>query len=642
MLQPPRQYSIERTLPLLVSGLLLLIILTFAWTTYREIRRVSVAAASERLERVVLQLVAAIEQAHRGRINRVQAVAQDPTVVELLQRYRLGTEPSPSPIIIAPADGVDGAGQPVSPTDEAADNGADDAASPPTIPAAVDGPLRRLSESSSQVAGAVLLDREGRLIAQAGRMRSLPLDVSHVGDAIRATGDAGFIGPLRRVDDTLYYEIWAPVLEDETVSGWAGMRRVVSNSESARDLVRGLIGRQATFFVGNRDDALWTDLARVVPAPPEEVRDSSSPMHHEWDDESWFGYARPLETAPWQLLVEVPASAVVAPVRALMWPLAGITGVAMVVVLFGAWAVSRQITAPLRDLTEAAEDIAAGDHSRRVAVVQDDKLGRLARAFNDMAAEVARSQDRLEEQVAERTARLRRTAVELAATRDELVQVERMALLDQLSSGLGHELRNPLGVMRNCTYVLQATLPDAAPETRHYLRVIDEQVRSADQIIEDLLAFGRTRPPQPAFFDIGVAVATAVEAGARSAGITVRREIPDDLPLVYADSEQVGEILRNVIENAVLAMPAHGTLTVTAVHDDPSTVTVRIRDTGPGIAVETRDRVFEPLYTTRPRGIGLGLSVARTLARNNCGDLSVEATNGAGATLALRLPVAGS
>src|SRR5262249_54818262 len=125
-------------------------------------------------------------------------------------------------------------------------------------------------------------------------------------------------------------------------------------------------------------------------------------------------------------------------------------------------------------------------------------------------------------------------------------------------------------------------------------------------------------------------------------GFAVRLEVPDDLPPVLADEVQVGQIVLNLLTNAVQAMgEAGGTLVIRAVHDSPLEARLEGADSGPGIPPDDHEKIFEPLYTTKARGMGLGLPVSRTLARANAGDVTVTSRAGEGATFALVLPIVG-
>jgi signal transduction histidine kinase len=220
------------------------------------------------------------------------------------------------------------------------------------------------------------------------------------------------------------------------------------------------------------------------------------------------------------------------------------------------------------------------------------------------------------------------------------VQRERLATLGQVSGGIGHELRNPLGVMSNAVYYLEATLRDAPPKAREYLGVLRRQIATTEQIVTNLLGFARAKPPLRQAIHPEALVEEQLARVAVPPSIRVERQLECDLPAVSADPVQVGQVLVNVLTNAVQAMEeGGGVMTVRATRGENGTVRITVQDTGSGVPAELADRIFEPLFTTKARGMGLGLAVSRTLARVNGGDLYVNNGVPRGAAFTLELPI---
>jgi signal transduction histidine kinase len=195
--------------------------------------------------------------------------------------------------------------------------------------------------------------------------------------------------------------------------------------------------------------------------------------------------------------------------------------------------------------------------------------------------------------------------------------------------------------MTNVLYYLDLVLADASPKVHEHLAKLKTQVRLSEAIITGLLDVSRTGPAQRSTLRLERLVDEQLEAVGVPPAIRVEREFMPDLPDVRVDSVQVGQILMNLFTNALQAMEgSEGVLTIRA-----SAVGHRVRllvsDTGPGVRPEDREHVFEPLFTTKARGIGLGLSVSRTLAEANDSTLTLLESNG-GATFLLELPSAGS
>jgi signal transduction histidine kinase len=222
------------------------------------------------------------------------------------------------------------------------------------------------------------------------------------------------------------------------------------------------------------------------------------------------------------------------------------------------------------------------------------------------------------------------------------VRRERLAMLGQLSSGVGHELRNPLGVMTNAVYYLKTVLATQPTNVQEYLDIIQQQVTVSEKIVSDLLDFTRSKPPQRKPTPLRTATETQVAriAPGRLDRVRVELDIPDDVPSAMVDPMQLGQIILNLVTNAAQAMDGNGRVTVRARDAGSDRIAYEVIDTGPGVPADVGEKVFEPLFTTKARGIGLGLAVSRMLARANGGDLTLVSKPGQGATFLLTLDAA--
>jgi signal transduction histidine kinase len=276
-----------------------------------------------------------------------------------------------------------------------------------------------------------------------------------------------------------------------------------------------------------------------------------------------------------------------------------------------------------------------------VTTTTGDEIGQLGAAFNVMAQQVADSRAVLEARVEERTRALQDALAELKATQNELVKREKLAILGQLAGGVGHELRNPLGVMTNALYYLDVVLRDERPEVKEYLGILRTQIGLSEKIIGDLLDFARVKPPQREPAPLGEIVAEQLQRLGPLNGVTLASDIPPTLPPACVDRVQLGQVVLNLLTNAVQAMNGgQGTLTVRGTLETPDRLRLDVRDTGSGISLEDSRRIFEPLFTTKARGIGLGLAVSRTLVRANGGEITFVSEAGRGTTFSVRLPIA--
>ncbi len=242
-----------------------------------------------------------------------------------------------------------------------------------------------------------------------------------------------------------------------------------------------------------------------------------------------------------------------------------------------------------------------------------------------------RANEALESRIDERT-----SALEIA--QGELLRRERLAVVGQLAGSVAHQIRNPLGSMKNAAYLVQLALGTEVPDdVSRAVAIIHDEVARANQIITELLDFARVQPPRRRPTQLGYLVEQAVGATEIPERIEVERVLPDDLPAVLVDAGQVQRALFNLVRNAVQAMEGPGRLSIRA-RPHAGFVVVEVADTGGGICPEVRDRLFEPMVTNNPGALGLGLMTARALVENQEGTLSCRESGSEGTVFVLELP----
>lgn len=241
---------------------------------------------------------------------------------------------------------------------------------------------------------------------------------------------------------------------------------------------------------------------------------------------------------------------------------------------------------------------------------------------------------------AELEARVDQRTDELRQAQDQLVRREKLATLGQLAGGVAHEIRNPLAVIKNSVYYLKMISEQLDDDGRGCVNEIDREVMTANRIVSELLDFTRDPPTQLEVFPLTNAITKAVQVASIPDTVQVRFDCPDVDPLVHADQGQIERILINLLRNACQAMSEGGILTVKTTVS-PESAKVNVTDTGVGIPPEDLANVFEPLFTTKAKGIGLGLAVSRRYAERNGGCLTVESTICKGTTFQLLLPLNG-
>ncbi len=227
---------------------------------------------------------------------------------------------------------------------------------------------------------------------------------------------------------------------------------------------------------------------------------------------------------------------------------------------------------------------------------------------------------------------------ELKNLQEDLVKSAKFAVIGQLASAVGHELRNPLGVIKNSVYFLNMMLKDTADEkVIKHLKIMDKKVNSANDIISNLLGLTKQNSPTLKLTDLNKTAKNSLSQ------ITVPENIVLDLklgkiPKTLLDEEQIERVLHNLIMNAIQAMTESGKLTIQTTKQDDKLI-VSVKDTGIGIPKKDIAHLFTPLFTTKAKGIGLGLVICKQIVEGHNGTIEVESKVGEGSTFIVYLPI---
>ena len=281
------------------------------------------------------------------------------------------------------------------------------------------------------------------------------------------------------------------------------------------------------------------------------------------------------------------------------------------------------IQRPMVELQEKIELVSEGNLDVTVSFSKrNDEIGDLGRNFNHMLQQLRESREEIE-----------------TLHRTQMSRAEHLATLGELAAGLAHEIRNPLAGIAGVIEIIGRDLPSTSP-ARAVVKDVRQEITQINRILTDLLETARPHPPQVCMSNLNTTVEHAVMLARQqvlSKPIKIEFVQAPDLPEVEHDSDQIHQVLLNLLLNAVQAMEGAGSVRVeVGSRDDYATVIVS--DTGRGISPQHLPNIFRPFYTTKGNGTGLGLSLARRIAEEHHGRIEVSSVVGKGSKFTVLLP----
>ncbi len=307
------------------------------------------------------------------------------------------------------------------------------------------------------------------------------------------------------------------------------------------------------------------------------------------------------------------------------------------------------ITRPIRALIAGARAVGRGDLAQRIELPRRDEIGQLAEEFNRMAENLQAAHDEL-----------LRHGEERLRLEQEVQQAQKMAAVGMLAAEVAHEIGTPLNVISGRAEVLERVVTPVHPERRH-LDVILKQTERIKGIIRALLDYTRPRRPNlrtVALVPILGRVADLLLERSRRRGVRIQLDLSSGLPPVWADPDQLQQLFLNLLLNALEASPAGHTVQVSTGPDpvlpdegraginrskaDEPHLAIHVVDAGKGMSAEELDRVFEPFFSTKGQGTGLGLPIVEEIVRAHRGEIEMLSIPGRGTEVIVRLPLAGN
>jgi signal transduction histidine kinase len=449
-------------------------------------------------------------------------------------------------------------------------------------------------------------------------------------------GDTASLGPFENGGGVPIISLARP-LRDTTgagsrIIGYVVESRAIASVRSAR-MLRELVGGDVELMIGQPGAGFWTDFERIAATPPLPLSGDSIVVFA-----NGVGALSKVAGTNWMVWVSQPRIAVLAPARVLLWSMLPI---GLAIALLGAaitWRMTRRITFPIVELTSAAENIAADNGSGAMLpsvfmAPNADEVARLRYAFERMARRVSERQ-----------------TLEM-----QLRQSQKMEAIGQLAGGVAHDFNNLLTAIRSYADLLLQDMPVWDTKRSDVLEIRAAAQRAA-ALTAQLLAFSRKQMLQPRVL-VSATVLTELRgmlARLLTEDIELRVEAPEDLWAVKADRGQLEQVIVNLVVNARDAMPDGGLLHLSARNEQLAEpvatrhstvppgdyVAIRVSDSGVGMNLATQQRAFEPFFTTKPtgQGTGLGLATVHGIVAQSGGYVTLQSAPERGTTFTVYLP----
>lgn len=320
----------------------------------------------------------------------------------------------------------------------------------------------------------------------------------------------------------------------------------------------------------------------------------------------------------------------------------------------------KTILRPIQKLVGAMSSVREGNVNTSLEkVVEKDEIGALTNAYSDMMQNLLKAEEELrlanrdlQNRVNERTMDLAQALKNLEDAQEKLVRTEKLAAIGQLASGVGHDLRNPLGSIRNAIYYIRDSLKGSAvlaedPSMIEFLDLAEVEIANSTRIIGDLLEFTRVKKIIVHPTNINNLLDSMKKILEIPENIKLIKDYARDLPDIRIDFQRIRQVFVNIAMNAIEAMPDGGELRITTIFENNpgnsnSHILISFQDTGVGMSEEVARKSFDPLFTTKNKGTGLGLAVSLEIVEAHGGKITIEGEPQKGCTFIVKLPLSGS
>jgi two-component system sensor histidine kinase HydH len=305
----------------------------------------------------------------------------------------------------------------------------------------------------------------------------------------------------------------------------------------------------------------------------------------------------------WGMVAKIDQVEAFAPIRSLEQDLFMITLSSSVLVAIIGFFLSRNVIKPIIMLKDNSFQIAKGIFPRPIPIYGKDELSELTMAFNQMSLDLEQSKERIEIQS------------------NELIKSEKLASIGQLASRIAHDLRNPMSVIKNTLELLK--LENQSEKSQRYIKIMAKSMERMKHQIDDVMDFVKVQPLRTDWHSISSIINLAIEYIIKPESVTINFKDANMSLQIKCDAQKLGVVFTNLIINAIQAVNDRGTITIRT-KDEGSFVLIEFEDDGAGIPEEYMDKIFDPLFTTKQTGTGLGLVSCKNIVTQHGGTISVR------------------
>lgn len=525
-----------------------------------------------------------------------------------------------------------------------------------------------LLKKNPQASLVLLLDKNGKVQLAAGTQKLETRDIPDIANVLATCVKEGreYIGAVSRVQEHLYTYMAFPVkytYRDEQVQNVLLVKLNLDSLEqilqrqSIQGISTAIISADYNIMGFSLDSAFQTEgdktsLQETLQYIRQYVQTDKSVKINLPKGQTVLVSSAPVSLLDWTVMVIQPANTI----HSLLWQgtshswgmILMILGILLVFIIAVGYWVLIPIVRPLNRLNQVAIKFEQEDNylpKETDLIIPDNEIGEFEHIFLHMAEVLAErkhaliaaqkrlqlSNEELEQRVQERTAALNQAM-------EKLVQAEKLSTIGQMASIISHEIRNPLAVISNATRLIKTIEHPTEPKIIKQFAIIEEEIQQANRIINEVLGFARSREMILSVIDLNSYVREILSSFPLPPKVHLADALEAESVNLKADAEELKQALRNLIANAAETMPEGGTVTVGS-QVGRRVVCLYVMDEGPGISDEMKEKIFNPFFTTKARGTGLGLAVVRKAVSRHHGKLFVHRGKEKGSVFEIFLPI---